>query len=389
MPDARTNSAAADAAADAPEERKASVVVLRDFCTRFKGTQCDRCEKACPKSAISYTPEELPLIDTNRCTLCGICFGICDAFSSTRVTMLDLHERVRKIAAKGETVHCTCQENVFPELDPAANVVILPCLACLSPEFWTVVLSENIPVKIACDLSYCDGCAIAGENAEMLYTHAIHTAEIRTNSKIGFSNEIPEKENLLKGFTSSKGIDRRSIFTNFAGDVSDIATGKRSARNSEVIARFTERRERSKALNQLRFANSETINFFSPSGRAKKILHPKQQMLLEAVAANPAIAQNIPVQSAVLDKQLCEGARACMKVCPTGALSPDPGVGKTVLDQRYCIGCGLCIQACAACALSLETKTAVCLIPKNATDKKQVDNKAGGESSSDVKLDET
>ena len=37
----------------------------------------------------------------------------------------------------------TCKENVFPGLEPAANVVVLPCLACLSPEFWTLVLTEN------------------------------------------------------------------------------------------------------------------------------------------------------------------------------------------------------------------------------------------------------
>ncbi|MCL2826691.1 MAG: 4Fe-4S ferredoxin, partial [Eggerthellaceae bacterium] len=241
-------------AADPSHEGK--VVFLRDYCVRAKGADCSRCASACPKSAISFPDGGLPEIDAQACTGCGICYGICDAFSSTRVTMLDLHERVRRTALRGETVYLTCRENVFPGLVVATNVIVLPCLACLSPEFWAVVLSENIQVKVACDLSYCADCDRAGETAEMLYTHAIKTAEGWTGEKVGFSNEIPEKETLLHGLSDPNEVDRRSAFTDILDDVGDIATGRRRLRNSEVLHRFIERRERSKALAQLRFAET-------------------------------------------------------------------------------------------------------------------------------------
>jgi len=339
------------------------VVVLRDFCMRTKGALCNRCEIACPKGAISYSDEGLPLVDDGACTRCGICFGICDAFSSTRVTMLDLHQRIRNIALRGETVYFTCEENIFPGLAVAANVVVLPCLACLSPEFWTVVLSEKIQVKVACDLSYCADCQRAGESAEMLYSHAIQTAEDWSGEKIGFSDTIPEKESLMKGLADPGEVDRRAAFTNILEDVGDIASGKRRLRNSEVLQRFVERRERSKALAQLRFADQDILNGFAPTGRVRKTMVPKRQMLMEALAASPEIAPNIPLFVACIDQGRCTGNKDCLGACPTGALSPDPETGAVSLDVRYCIGCGICVDSCRNAAISIEETTAACLIP--------------------------
>jgi len=339
------------------------IVVLQDYCVRVKGADCSRCETACPKEAIGYSADGMPVIDAQLCTQCGICLGICDSFSSTRVTMLDLHERVRSIALRGETVHFTCKENIFEGLEVAANVVILPCLACLSPEFWTVVLSENIQVKVACDLSYCADCERAGENAEMLYTHAIKTGETWSLQKVGFSRVIPEKENLLKELASNGEVDRRSAFTNIVQDVSGIATGQRNLRNSEVLQRFVERRERSRAMAKLKFAGADLLNDYSPTGRMKKIMFPKRQMIIEAVAASPEIAARIPLFVAEIDPEICAHHKDCLRVCPTGAISPNPENGEQQFDVRYCIGCELCVAACPTSAIRIVEESGRCLLP--------------------------
>ncbi|WP_270299041.1 ATP-binding protein [Eggerthella sinensis] len=180
------------------ESRPNQIVVLRDYCTRTHGAACDRCALACPHDAISFAEDGRPVIDADACTRCGICLGICDAFSSSRVTMIDVHARIRRIALRGEDVVLTCKENIFPGLEPAANVVVLPCLACLSPEFWTLVLTENIPVRISADLAYCAECDRAGDMGEMLYSHAVQTAEEWSGQSVGYLDVIPEKENLVK-----------------------------------------------------------------------------------------------------------------------------------------------------------------------------------------------
>lgn len=358
LPPEQEPSAAADGS-----ERPQRIVVLRDFCLRVHGADCERCALACPHGAVSFAEAGAPVIDGDACTRCGICLGVCDAFSSTRVTMADLHARIRRIALRGERAVLTCKENVFPGLEPAANVVVLPCLACLSPEFWTLVLAEGIDVTIAADLSYCTDCARAGEMGELLYAHAVETAEEWSGRSVGFSDVIPEKENLLRDLADPSGVDRRSAFSNLVGEVGDIASGKRRLRNSEVLQEFYERRERARALARLNLGNGTEFNDFVPEGLTKRTMQPKRQMLLEALERDPGIAARVPLVLSETDCALCTDALSCAAVCSTGARRPDPADGTLAYDARYCIGCGLCVGACPEGAVELVETTAETLLP--------------------------
>ena len=344
-------------------ERPQRIVVLRDFCLRAHGADCKRCALACPHGAVSFAEAGAPVIDGDACTRCGICLGVCDAFSSTRVTMADLHARIRRIALRGERAVLTCKENVFPGLEPAANVVVLPCLACLSPEFWTLVLTENIPVRIAADLAYCADCERAGEMGEMLYAHAVETAEEWSGAKVGYLDEIPEKENLVRDLANPEGVDRRSAFTNLVSDVGDIASGKRRLRNSDVLQQFYERKERARARARLNLVDGVQFNDFVPQGRTKHVMWPKRQLLLEAIDRNPDIAARVPVVLSETDRSRCTNSLDCVAACPTGARFPSPENGELSFDARYCIGCGLCVGACPEGAVELVETTAETLLP--------------------------
>lgn len=345
------------------ESRPNQIVVLRDYCTRTHDASCDRCALACPHDAIGFEEDGRPVIDAGACTRCGICLGICDAFSSSRVTMIDVHARIRRIALRGEDVVLTCKENIFPGLEPAANVVVLPCLACLSPEFWTLVLTENIPVRISADLAYCAECDRAGDMGELLYSHAVQTAEEWSGKSVGYLDVIPEKENLVKDLANPEGVDRRSAFTNLVGDVGDIASGKRRLRNSDVLQQFYERKERARARARLNLVDGVQFNDFVPAGRTKKTMWPKRQLLLEAIDRNPAIAARAPVVISETDFSLCTNSLACVEACPTGARFPRPEDGALDYDARYCIGCGLCVDACPHGAVELVETTADAFAP--------------------------
>ncbi|MEG2458459.1 MAG: 4Fe-4S ferredoxin [Raoultibacter sp.] len=338
------------------------VLLLKDYCVRAQGAVCNRCEIACPHAAITFAPHDadagLPIIDAEACSRCGICFGICDAFSSTRVTMLDLHARIRRIALTGDRVYITCKENIFPGFTPAHNVVVVPCLAALAPEFWTLLLAENIDLVIACDLAYCAECEVATALAETLYAHAIQSAEGWTGKTIGFASEIPEKRKLIEEYTDERGFDRRSAFTKTLGDVGDIASGKRRLRNSEVLQDFFERREKNKAIANLNLAETDVLSDFLPGGRTRKMLFPKRRMLLEALQRSPEIAESIPVYLSTTNTQRCTRAYSCVDTCPTGARQIGED-GAIELDKRFCIGCGICVDACAAGACDvMETSAA-------------------------------
>ena len=228
----------------------------------------------------------------------------------------------------------TCKENVFPGLEPAANVVVLPCLA--------------MPVARVLDARAGRGhrrddsrptCPTAptahraGEMGELLYAHAVETGEAWSGRSVGFSDVIPEKENLVRDLANPAGVDQRSAFTNLVGEVGDIASGKRRLRNSEVLQEFYERRERARALTRLNLGDAPDVDFV-PEGQVKKTLMPKRQLLLQAIERDPSIAKRVNVAIPRIDGERCENALACVGACPTGALSPLPEPGCVQLDAR-------------------------------------------------------
>lgn len=56
-----------------------------------------------------------------------------------------------------------------------------------------------------------------------------------------------------------------------------------------------------------------------------------------------------------VDSVLCNGCRACMRVCPFGALV-DAATKKVAIDPRQCYGCGICRTACKEDAIRLESR---------------------------------
>ena len=51
-----------------------------------------------------------------------------------------------------------------------------------------------------------------------------------------------------------------------------------------------------------------------------------------------------------LDK--CNGAKACVDVCPSEAITMNKGKAK--VDEELCIDCGVCVDACPNEAITLE-----------------------------------
>ncbi len=359
---------------DVEEKPTSPIAVLRDYCMRVYGADCSRCARACPAGAISFAEDGRPVIDNETCTQCGICLGICDAFTSKHVTMKDLHQRFQRIAQRGEQPVITCEDYVPDGFKTAANVVVLPCLATLSPEFWTLLLAENIDVKISVDFAYCATCLRTNDIGEMLYSHAIQTAEDATQHNVGYLKELPAKENLLADWTSQDTGDRRGILSNIMSDVGDITTGKRHLRNSKVIQDFVEQREKARAQARLNLSDGLTFADFIPKGTIRKTMWPKREMLIEAIRCDQEVADKIAVVISETNPNLCACHGACADICPTGACSIDPNADELLYDPQFCNGCGLCVKACPEGAIQLVEKTAQALFVGQDTNEETTDD---------------
>lgn len=330
------------------------MITIPEYCVRPSGAACNRCEIACPVGAISYSEgTAAPAINAEACTACGVCMGACDAFSSDATTTLKLYEHLRRVAMKGELVYLTCKENIFPGLKPASNVTVLPCLACMPPELWTLLLAQNVPLCVSCDLRYCDDCTRAPGRGEMLFTRAIELAEAQTGGSVHFDREIPEMEEASAAAPHPE-FERREAFDSVKEDALGILSGKRRLKNSDTLKDMYRKKERKRMQDALNLSDGQTINAFEKSGISTKTMQPRRKMLLEAVVANPEIAPSIDVVVSETDANACVECLDCTKCCPTGARGVHPDNGGLAYDARFCIGCGACIDACP--------KNAICLV---------------------------
>lgn len=347
-------------------EREERIVFLKDYCTRLRGAACERCVQACPAQALSFTENGFVAINHDTCSKCGICLGICDAFASTQTSFTDIHAQLRRIAVSGSTALISCRQcchNISSSSESTNNVVILPCLAMCSPEFWTLILSENLPFALAIDFDCCASCKIGGAVAEMLYTYAIEAAESYVNKEIPFVDV-----SVLRQPASQKGTpsqERRELFSHTYEAVRDIASGTYRLQHSKKLQAFFEEQARSKARNSLSLDEMPVINPFAPQDSVPPTLFPKREMLLEALGYNSSIAENIPVTISETDENSCNNCLKCLVSCATGARQADTQDGTLRFSPSYCIGCDACENACPQEAIHLIQIQAAALLSES------------------------
>ena len=354
------------------------ILVLRDFCIRAFGGDCTRCGNVCPADAIALpeAPEEplklsattakarsalsLPAIDADACIACGICQGICDAFSATGETLTDIHAAARRaaLAERGREVIVTCRENASD--DPASNVIAVSCLAMLPMELWTQLLCEGTNLSVALDLGRCEGCPAGKRGAEGLFTQAIAAAEEASGAQVGFSETLPQKSD--EGFFASLAHaggsgERRDAFSDILEEIKDAASGNRRRRTDAHLHDLMEQQERRTSDARLKVGGSTQFNAYASGGRARKIMHPKRRMLLAATAANPAAGDAIAFAVSATGPA-CDDRLACTKACPTGARLPNAQDGTLSYDPLFCIGCGECVKVCPTGSVTLTALSA-------------------------------
>ncbi len=338
------------------------VLTIPEHCTRTHGAHCTRCQLACPAKALSFDEAGAPVIDRDACTKCGVCIGVCDAFSSSSATALRLYDHLRKVAMRGEIVYLTCEENVFPGFEPAKNVTVLPCLACVPPELWTLLLSQNVPVCVACDLKYCEDCSRAAKIGELLFTKAIEIAEAQTGESVHFDREIPEYVPPVEAVVDDE-FDRRAAFDSVKDDAFGIISGRRRLKQSDTLKEAYRKKERERMREALNLSEGEYLSDALEKGRATRIMPPRRRMLLEAYAAKPDIAENVEIAVSATDHDVCVECLDCVARCASGARIATKE-GHLEYDARYCVGCGACEAVCPRNAIALVEATFADLLPE-------------------------
>ena len=317
---------------------------VRALCTRPYTHNCERCSQACPQHAISFNDEDLPVIADERCTNCGICAGICDGFSSVRVTLDDLAHNALDIADDGLAITFACNDMVPLGQDPADNVILVPCLAYLPPEAYAFLLAHGAKINVCCDFDLCSQCQVAGSLAPELFGHAVDTAQAWTQAEIGFTDTIPTQQSIITQVMADAQTDsdRRNMFAGLGQTVAEVATGERRAHESSSVIEFQERMERLRAAGHIKQHEGMTLEELTADHRIPKYW-PRRKLILETANEDPQLGSRVPLWVSTTMQACCE-SHACVDTCPTGARQIEEG--KLAYNKSYCIACGACAGAC-------------------------------------------
>lgn len=330
----------------APHIERDPVGVVASYCTRKAGTDCERCLSVCAHQALSIGPNNTPHLDEETCTRCGLCQGVCDAFCTTRITYEDLLKHVRTLGAHNTPVYFTCAEHVSVGETPAYNVVVLPCIGALPPEFWAICLREGIHLILHIDFEFCETCFDAGPQAATLFSSGLELAQQWSGKEIQTESSYPLEGTIWDTLLESDGTDRRGTLASMTSSGIDIATGDYRRRNSQSAVReYEEKRERMRARGYL---NTDSALMFSAAAGEGvcKLERPRLKALVESVEAHPEGATRITRWFAITNPQACTSCKACIKQCPTGARYQDEEHLFTLTDPKKCIACGACMIAC-------------------------------------------
>lgn len=367
-------SSGADGVANASTEQReagyvslARVLVLRDYCLRPWGSPCSRCEQLCPCQAITFGEDTLPDVDTERCLSCGVCVGVCDAFTLAAVNMSELYSRIRTIALQYGEVVLTSAPCVSDKESLAEHVVVLPSLALLSAEFLVNLLAQSTRLTIAGRMEdlFCAACG--GQIAERVAASAIQLAEEWSGDKLGYVEQVPERcQADACGHYETKS--RREYIDEL---IASLAPGVQEQRdgvlpNETYTLQQRETSERFMRLSQRQLLSGlevSRVNAFMAKGRLKQQLWPRRRYLLEACLSRPEIEDRVMLRVSITQKALCNDCLSCVAACPSKARFADPSDGLLEFDARYCIGCGLCEYACAHEAIQMEI-----VVPAEITD---------------------
>lgn len=352
-----------DEHADEPVDPRFPITVLPGFCTRLAGSACQRCTFICPYDAISFDEMGAPHIDATFCTRCGLCCGVCDAFVTERITMNDLLDKVRRLSADGDPVFFTCYDQIPEEFEVHPNVIVLPCIGAVAPEFWTSALEIAPSIQIYCNFTLCEDCPTAGNDARPFFTHAVNLSEQWSRIHMGRAERLPEKTDILSRFfeATEEEFHRRGIASSLVNEVEDIASGKHRKRNSDTLANYHANREHLRAQGHVQNIHHHHHVPSTIDVPVKKTW-PRLRMISTTVQDHPTIAPNIPRYLAAVDAARCDRCyEACFTHCPSGARSVDEE-GAIHIDPQLCIACGNCALYCPkGAAFLFETNATIFL----------------------------
>ncbi|NLC11701.1 MAG: 4Fe-4S binding protein [Firmicutes bacterium] len=293
-------------------------------CTRIRSplSKCSLCQELCPVQALSFHQGE-GISFADSCLECGLCAAVCPtgALKIQEPTEMNLLQKIEALGENGAAVALGCRRN--RELDQ--GVLTVPCLGSLSREFLLLLDGLPFPVYLIHNEETCSGCPVTkgGELCRERLKELRSFQEGLGLASFSIKNvgQVPGK--VFSRKRAASGLGRRAFFRSLWGGARKVPLmALESFLNGET--------EKEKGITELPGLKADRLAFL-------------QRALLPVHSPAP-----IPFLAQPFLRQACHFCRACVVLCPVGALKceVDGDHYRLLLHQNLCTGCGLCAQVC-------------------------------------------
>jgi len=272
---------------------------------------CSACVEACPKGAW-ILDEDILGLDTEACDGCGLCVPQCP----TGALHISMPWVVRPLGGNLVALFACERSGV------TVQEGVLPCVHALGLRQLLLLYSAGIHYLLLSkgDCRTCDRCA-GGRLDSRLDRLAMALTE--------------------RHHPPMKALERSSsVWTKMYRSEEVIPRGTRLGRREFLRHGTTRLRDQMVVLDPLNHPESRTL----PPGE-----------LLPDAEDRALHWPWVPV----IDTQACDGCDACIRLCPTDALSLRTGENEEPgcyhLEPAACTGCGICISTCEQKAVSVHS----------------------------------
>ncbi len=288
-----------------------TLVVNNSLCPETLGGSCGRCLTVCPSEAILL--HDGPAIRAEVCRDCGACASVCPSGALALPTCDSLLRQLRKKGKCPEILLCpSAHKGVDTEMPFRA------CLAGLGVdillELW---LMNRKAITLVCgDCGSCkqgdSGTAIhqAAKQANAIIANSAVASETTPFTVVCRASRIDSPEKQSHGHT----VSRRDFLGMFRGRESAAHTEPQTAKSA-------------------------------PAASENKRTH--LATLLKELKASGPLPKDF-VAGNIQGNGTCTACAACVRICPTNALSikEDGNSCSLTFKSMLCMDCGSCLRVC-------------------------------------------
>ncbi len=324
---------------DAVTSRMEPIFVNQQRCSRIRSplSKCSKCIDICPTNGIDIKNTQINLND--NCIKCGLCASVCPngAISIQEPTELNLYNYIVERGKVNNKVALTCRNNS----NISNDIFRVPCLGSLNLEFLLGIDILPFEVNVVFSKEICKECSV--ENGINYYLNSMEKVKKieRTLNLAGDSikhmETIPKiKKNKILNDNEVDDERREFLFSAFK------SVKKLPSFAIKYVLGSNEEEKKSREI-----VPNPT---FSKYPILTKIFNEEKDKLASNIEMIDYLKPSL--------KGVCNFCRACVILCPMGALKYKEDEDKVdiLLINEACTGCGLCTEVCYYKSLELKPK---------------------------------